>query len=322
MIKCSNTINHMFRNETIPKTLSLASLIENMRGIIVRNIQNPNNQEVQPVDYSVMCLMYYFSKQPIDSVKNTVISINGAIVMDPKGKNNKFACGGKSIPPLMEAYAACAIKGHVIIHHKFETYIYIDIEGSDQITTYATKDCLTEAIMLGKFNPDRFFGPETGFSIYREVLKDDHKDINSIVTRLVVIGALPQHTRLNKASIVSELQDYLKFIGELIAYIGTIMSHLYVRGKYDIEEMDPTGYFDIKDAMRTIRKWQAKKIDLDTLVMYSNDIAMLQCMLGVVGVNILDLLDQEFIEVDSGNLSYHPYVAPSDIPPTTNQNYS
>lgn len=329
MIKCNNTINEFLRNPEIPSDLSLLDLIEHMRDVIVRNMDNPNIQEeVQPVDFNTMYIVLYFSKRSIQESIQQPLPINGVMLRSPSGTINKFALGPQVYPDLTEAFGIDRVEGHVVVHRKETSYIYIDLEGSDKLTTYASLDFLSEAIMLGNLNPTEFFNVEAGYSPRRTVMKKDHKTIASIAKRLVALNALPQAVILRNPSIISELTEYRTFIGELIIIVGDFISALYVKGKYDITSMVPGSHFDVKECLAFVRENQYRSINDvvdDSEVL--NDIGPLQCMLGAMGVNILDLLDQQFVEVSSENISYHPYQPRTqnndDTPPSAPKpNYS
>ncbi len=326
MIKCSNDINACFRNKAIDQAITLSELLDNMRDILIRNMHDLESQQPQPVDFKLACLTMFFSKEELVQGLSTIIPINIAMLADPQtGKPKKFVMYPTSVPSTTDTMAVAEMDGDVIVHYRDETHIYIDVTGCEQLTTYADLKTLTEGISMGVLNPTHLFNEGMGYAGYRLVGKKDHKTIAAIAKRLTILSALPQQMVMNNSSLIVELTDYRVFIAELIIPIDRIIQSLFIKGKYDIEGMVATQHFDVKETLALARQYPADWLDsMDSQPM--NDLALLQCMLGVMGATISNLLDQEFIEVRNNNVSYREFQPPEETQPENTEppkpNYS
>lgn len=291
MIKCENSINFHFSNDKV--TYSLEELIEHFQNIFETNFASIQSGQMVMMDEKVVQLLAYFDKaRSLDIPVDGTFAIQAAVTLTPQGLLDKVVL---TIGAPMEAWVYSQIvgkSGNIIIHSQSDTLIAVDIrQRSKDITTYLTVDVAKNMINEVQLSPAVFF-PHCDNNI---VLTDTaHKSLKELAISVARLTATLPKTIINDPGRVSAIEIWKDFVGKTIKLIDDLISTAYVKGLWTIESYSEEGG-GIKRAFRNLSKFQENRNAMnDFNAREYNEIANVQVLMGILGVELLNLLDQDF----------------------------
>lgn len=292
MIKCENSINFHFKNDEV--TYSLEELIEHFQNIFESNFSTIQSGEMVYMDMKVVHLLAYFDKsRPVTGVApESQFIINAAILPTAAGVLDKIVL---TIGAAMDVWVYNSLfnkPGNLIIHDWNSTLIAIDIrQRSKDISTYLSVSMAKNMINEVQVSPAAFF-PNCDTSI---VLSNTaHKSLKELAVSVARLSAVMPHVLIRDVERISAVNIWATYAGQTIKVIDTLLKEANHKNLWSIDAYSEEGS-GIKRAFRNLIKYQEDPQSIrDLSAREFNEIANVQVTMGILGVELLNFLDQDF----------------------------
>lgn len=291
MIKCVNSINAHFKNPAVNYTLE--ELIEHFQVIFKDTFTSMQSGELQLIDQKVLNLLAYFDKtRSLDAVQHDTLMINASIIFTPQGVMDKVAI---IVGTPMELWVYNHLIGksdNLIIHDWDGTLIVVDVRTKSKgVSTYLTVGVAKNMISEIHLSPSTFF-PQAKANIV--LTGSAHKSLKELAMSVARLSAVAPRTLINDVSRISAIEIWTEYAGDVIKFIDVFMTDAYTRGLWQITSYSEEGS-GAKRAFRNLIEYQENPESICKLSAREfNEIANVQVLLGILGVELLNLTDKDF----------------------------